>query len=157
MNLEVLARKPSDRVLFYGIGNPGRRDDALGVEVIEQLQKKSLPAWAAFDSNYQLNVEDALLISEYEIVVFVDASQEKGVSWPYQFREVTPEDEFAFTSHSMSPGAVLNLCQKLYGRMPRTFLLAVLGYEWNLEEGLTPAARLNLAAALNEVSKVFDA
>ena len=51
------------KILVYGYGNPGRQDDGLGVALVEELEQ-----WVAtekipgldFDSNYQLNAEDAL-------------------------------------------------------------------------------------------------
>ncbi len=145
--------RQGERVLFYGIGNPGRQDDALGVCFIEELQKSATASKAEFDSNYQLNVEDALLISEYDVVVFVDASVEKGLQGPCKISRVEPLDEVSFSSHEMSVGGVLGLCHQLYGRKPRTFLIAIPGFEWGLCEGLSEGARRNLAQALEQVSK----
>jgi len=65
------------RVLIYGYGNPGRQDDALGNEMVKKIQdwidEHKLKCMET-DSNYQLNIEDAEKISEWPIVVFVDAS-----------------------------------------------------------------------------------
>ncbi|MGK5088593.1 hydrogenase maturation protease [Bdellovibrionota bacterium FG-2] len=145
-----------ERVLLYGIGNPGRQDDGLGVEVIDALRGKSLLGFVDFEANYQLNVEDALLISQYNVVVFVDASLEQEIQGPYQIQAVTPSNEISFSTHEMSVGGVLGLCQQLYARNPRTFLVAVKGYEWGLQEGLTDGARRNCDQTVVEVARFFS-
>jgi len=139
------------KILFYGYGNPGRQDDALGIRFIEQMED-----WVEendlnniyFDSNYQLNIEDADTISEYDIVFFVDASTEQLESF-----EIT-EVEFSnaqveFTMHAISPGVVLSLCKQIYEEVPKAFLIHIKGYEWDLEfdKGLTEKAEKNLVEA----------
>ncbi|MCJ7643757.1 MAG: hydrogenase maturation protease, partial [Candidatus Aminicenantes bacterium] len=110
------------RILVYGIGNPGRRDDGLGpklVSLVELLEATGLEG-AAFDSNYQLNIEDALACSKFDRVIFADAS-ETGES-PFAFTELEPAHEIAFTTHELSPAAVLALCEELYGRRPKAWV-----------------------------------
>ena len=63
------------RALLYGYGNPGRRDDGLGPILIDRLEEKGLPG-VAMDSAYQLAIEDAAGIADYDVVVFVDAAVE---------------------------------------------------------------------------------
>jgi hydrogenase maturation protease len=132
-------------ILVYGYGNPGRQDDGLGIAIIEKLE-----AWAQqeginnvkFDSNYQLNIEDAYNIAEYDIVLFVDASIESLES--YAISEVIASEKVNFTMHASSPSFVLDLCQKIYSRYPETYLFHIKGYEWELKEGLTEKAKRNL-------------
>ncbi|MCI5220757.1 MAG: hydrogenase maturation protease, partial [Candidatus Electrothrix sp. LOE2] len=69
-------------VLVYGFGNPGREDDGAGVALAEHIRAAALPG-VTTDSNYQLNVEDALLLSEHDIVIFADATR-------------SPVDRFSF-------------------------------------------------------------
>ena len=60
------------KVLIYGYGNPGRQDDALGILLVEKMElwaKENGLGFIDFDSNYQLNIEDAMAISEYDIVI----------------------------------------------------------------------------------------
>jgi len=64
------------QILIYGFGNPGREDDGLGIELARRLEdwsKKSGLPGITFDSNYQLNIEDAEVISEKDLVIFADA------------------------------------------------------------------------------------
>ena len=67
---------------------------------------------------------------------------------PFEFKELEPAREIAFTTHELSPASVLALTEELYARRPRAWMLAVRGYEWELAEGLSPRAEINLSAAL---------
>jgi hydrogenase maturation protease len=133
------------RTLVIGIGNPGRGDDGLGPALVELLEAAGLEG-IVFDSNYQLNVEDALACSEHETVIFADASETAEA--PFSFTELEPSYEIAFTTHELSPGSVLALCEELYGRRPKAWTLAIRGHEWDIGEGLSPQAEINLSSAL---------
>lgn len=143
------------RVLIYGYGNPGRQDDALGNEMVDKIQnwidKHELTCMTT-DSNYQLNIEDAEKISNWEIVVFVDASKED--IHEYKLYEIEPEDtKVEFTMHSISPAYVLHLSKKLFNKEPQTFILGIKGYEWEFKEGLSDNASLNLEQAFQFLTR----
>ena len=135
----------NDKILVYGIGNPGRQDDGLGPALIEMLGSAGL-AGVDLDSNYQLNIEDALALSTHGTVIFVDASE--TADEPFSFLALESSRDIAFTTHELSPAAVLALCEELYGKPPLAWTLAIRGYSWDLGEGLSPRADINLSAAL---------
>ncbi|HCE43381.1 MAG TPA: hypothetical protein DET40_07520 [Lentisphaeria bacterium] len=139
----------SSRVLIYGIGNPSRQDDALGILFTESMREwaeaRGLPN-LSFDSNYQLNIEDSLNISEKDIVIFVDASVEAIED--FSFRRLKASDKISFSTHSMDPESVLSLCEELFGKTPVVYLLTIKGYSWNMDSQLTAGARRNLDEAL---------
>jgi hydrogenase maturation protease len=146
---QELGWQAGEKVLVYGIGNPGRQDDGLGTLLVEELESGGLPEGLQVEANYQLNVEDALLVSEFDCVVFVDASADASCQAPFALRPLSAaRAEFAFSSHSLSPDTVLALAEKLYGRKPRAFLCALPGYAWEVNGALSPAARENLDATL---------
>lgn len=135
-------------ILIYGYGNPGRQDDGLGNAMVEKLEKwvklQNL-AGVHFDSNYQLNIEDAAEIAHRDLVIFVDASTEDIDD--YVLTQVDGTSEVAFTSHAASPGYIVGLCRDIYKSIPPTWLLHIKGYEWNFREGLSDKAKMNLEAA----------
>ena len=137
-------------ILVYAYGNPGRQDDGLGnrliVELAEWAGKEGLEN-IQFESNYQLNIEDALLISEKDIVIFADAST-AGMEGNRLSRVRPSGTRSEFTMHSSSPAFILALCMELYGKEPLTWLLEIGGYEWDLREGLSEGAQENLRKAL---------
>ncbi|MBN2683052.1 MAG: hydrogenase maturation protease [Bacteroidales bacterium] len=146
-----------NKILVYGYGNPGRMDDGLGNAVIEQLEE-----WAEnegitnidFDSNYQLNIEDADTISPYETVIFVDASEEPIEG--FILTEVDSSDaKIEFTMHAVSTSYILDLCKKMYKKAPKTYLLHIKGYEWEFAEELSEQAKENLKNALDFLKNIL--
>ena len=133
--------------LLIGIGNSGRSDDGLGWAFLDRIQLD-----AAFDGRveyrYQLQVEDAALISDLEHVIFID-SYSGDLPGGYQLKCCEPVKEFAFTSHVLPPGAVLSLCRELYGRVPRADVLMIQGTSWDLHIGMSPDAKRHLDDALH--------
>jgi hydrogenase maturation protease len=131
---------------MIGIGNSGRSDDGLGWAFVDRICRES-----AFDGQveyrYQLQVEDAALISEFERVIFVDSHQGKLANG-FQLTRCEPLREFAFTTHVLPPGAVLSLCRDLYGKTPDADLLMIQGTSWNLQIGMSPEAALRLDEAV---------
>jgi hydrogenase maturation protease len=141
---EKMALRLGEKLLIYGIGNRGRQDDGLAIRLIERLEDAPLPADVTLEAGYQLNIEDALLISRFDVVLFVDATAEREAAAPFALRCVEPSAEISFSTHAMHPQAVLALCAELYDRCPRAYLLALPGYEWEISEALSAPARHNL-------------
>lgn len=145
------------KILIFGYGNPGRQDDGLGVAIAERIE-----GWARqvsktnieVDSNYQLNIEDASNISEYDIIYFIDASKEDIDS--FIIEEVSPSAKEEFTTHSASPGYILDLCHKIYRKYPQVYLLHVKGYEWEFMEEMTEKAKNNLEKASQFLKKKIN-
>ncbi len=141
------------KILIYGYGNPGRQDDGVGNIFVEEMEKwvtKNKIDNISFDSNYQLNIEDADTISEKDIVVFVDATIEDIEDF-YIDKVNASEAKVEFTMHAVSPAFVLNLCNDIYNKYPETYLVHIKGYEWEFGEGLTDKAQNNLNKAIDFV------
>jgi len=150
-------KKTVQKTLIYGYGNPGRQDDGLGVafsELAESWLKENKLQHIAVDSNYQLNIEDAANISEYDLVIFADATKEEISS--FTCTRVVPSPEVSFTMHAVTPAFVLDLCSKIYHKLPQTFLIHIKGYEWELKEGLTKQGNQNLTASFEFCKKCIN-
>ena len=132
--------------LLFGIGNSGRGDDGLGWAFLERIQQE-----AAFDGQvehrYQLQIEDAALISDAERVIFVD-SYRGDLPNGFQWTRCEPLKEFTFTTHVLPPAAVLSLCRDLYGKSPRSDMLMIQGTSWDLRIGMSSEAERHLEDAL---------
>ena len=142
------------KILIYGYGNPGREDDGLGAELVRRLEewaKQSDFRGIEFDTNYQLNIEDAEAIAGKDIVIFADASTEAIDD--YLFTEVTAETEVSFTTHAASPGYIVKLCHDLFEKCPKVYLLHIKGYQWEFREGLSEKAEENLQKALEFIKE----
>ncbi|MDU9048848.1 MAG: hydrogenase maturation protease [Candidatus Electrothrix sp. Rat3] len=136
--------KSPPSVLVYGFGNPGREDDGAGVALAERIRAAALPG-VTTDSNYQLNVEDALLLSEHDLVIFADATRNPVDG--FRFSRLEPDPSVSFTTHAMSPGSVLALCTQLYGKTPPAYMLEIAGVSFELREGMTAEGEKNALAA----------
>jgi len=151
LSLGLLQGLSGPSCLIYGVGNDGRQDDGLGWAFIDWVEAHSLCPEAELHRNYQLQLEDAELISHKQRVLFVDASKDARLD-SFELTQPAPKMDFSFTSHAISVPSILATCLQCFGRLPEVHLLAIRGYEWELQMGLTPAARKNLLAAASELS-----
>jgi len=145
------------KTLIYGFGNPGRQDDALGVVLSDKIEYWAATQnydWIAVDSNYQLNIEDAATIAEYDRIIFADASKEEEID-SFLLDELHPSAQVEFTMHAVSPAFILHLCESIYEKHPEAWLLHIKGYEWELQEGLTQQAQINLGNAIEGLKKMI--
>lgn len=134
-------------ILVIGYGNPGRLDDGLGPAFAERIQARKLPD-VTVESNYQLNIEDAELISKYDIVVFADASVDANE--PFDFEPMHSKPPIVgFSSHSITAESLLGLASELFNATPQAYAMAIRGYDFNeFGECLSDAASQNLVAAV---------
>jgi len=132
-----------DSCLIYGIGNVGRQDDGLGWAFVDWLQAEGRCSNAELQRNYQLLLEDAELISTKQRVLFIDATKEASVA-SFTFHRAVPKMDFSFTSHAISIPALMATCEQCFERLPVVHVLAIRGFEFELELGLTQAAQRNL-------------
>jgi len=133
------------KILLIGIGNKGRGDDGLGWAFADRFKEAD-----RFEVvyRYQLQIEDAELISQYERVWFVDASHQV-LHNGFSCERLKGEGRFNFTTHSLHPEAVVQLCHQLFQRRPETHLLGISGADFELGHGMSPAAVQHLDEAFN--------
>ena len=138
------------RVLVLGWGNPGRGDDALGPLLLESLESEAArrPDWEAhgFVSDFQLQPEHALDLDGAAQVLFVDAST--SATAPFTLTRIAPARDRSFSSHALSPQAVLAVCEQVTGQAaPPAWLLGIRGEEFELGVPMSPEAASRLGAA----------
>lgn len=144
----------SPKTLILGWGNPGRGDDGLGPEFVRALAGSRLPGVDA-DSGYQLQVEDAAEVAGYQRVLFVDADR-RGAE-PFWLGRLRPNGDVAFSTHSVSPGAVLAVARDLFGAEPEAWIMGIRGYEFDeFGEQLSQRARCNLDRAVEYVKSALE-
>lgn len=133
------------KLLIFGYGNLSRGDDALGPLLLERLEARRLPGVECL-TDYQLQPEHALDIEGRDLILFVDAHLH--CASPFEFAALRPARDASFTTHAMSPQAVLQVYLDLHDAPPPpAFLLSVRGERFELGEALTPQAEANLEAA----------
>ena len=133
--------------LVIGIGNPSRGDDALGPLLIERLEALEL-ADVDLLTDFQLQVEYVIDLHGRREVIIVDAAT-SGPE-PYAFEPILAEEDRSYSSHAVSPQALLAAYARHYGHAaPPSKLLAIRGYCFELGDGLSARATSNLEAALD--------
>ncbi len=142
--------------LIFGWGNPSRGDDALGPLFVEHFEKLAAlhPEWGEVDclTDFQLQVEHALDLQGRQRVLFVDASVEAAA--PYTLEPIAPAKDASFTTHAMSPQAVMAVYAEIEDTdPPPCWLLAIRAEAMELGEGLSPAAQERLVKALEAAAE----
>ncbi len=141
------------KLLLFGYGNPGRGDDALGPMLIEHVAKLKL-AQITCQHDMQLLVEHVTDLIGFDRVFFVDADM--SCAAPYEFTQVAAEKDDSYTSHALTPAALLYIYQQVYGhKPPPTFILRIRGYDFKLGDHLSDAAFVNLQAAYKQIKDEY--
>ncbi len=134
-------------MLVFGWGNASRGDDALGPLFVERLRALALPDVECLD-DYQLQPEHALDLVGRTRVLFVDASV--SCAAPFEVSALQPQRDASFSSHAMSPAALLQAYVDVHGSAPPpATLLAIRGEQFGLGEPTSASALANLEAALS--------
>jgi hydrogenase maturation protease len=134
-------------ILVFGWGNPSRGDDALGPLFIERIAALGLPDIEC-QTDFQLQVEDALELQGRRRILFVDASLTAAA--PFSVSPLAPSRDASFSTHAITPAAVMQVYVDLHGAAPPPcHLLAIRGEHFELGMDLSPAAASHLEAALD--------
>jgi hydrogenase maturation protease len=146
----VLDASPSAPLLIFACGNPSRGDDALGPECLNRLSdwvgRNGLAKEVDLLVDFQLQIEHALDLQGRERVLFIDAAVD--LSRPCLLTPLSPERDSSFTSHAMSPAAVMEVYGRIAGPPPPAYLLRLRGSGFELGEGLSRQGREGLACGL---------
>lgn len=135
-------------VLVFGWGNLSRGDDALGPLCVKHLRDAlSSDGRVEFLDDYQLQVEHALDLVGRQHILFVDASLNCTV--PFEVTQLRATQDASFTSHAMSPQALMQVFCDLQGAAPPPCTqLAIRGVRFELGEEISAQALTHLDAAL---------
>jgi len=136
-------------MLVFGYGNPGRGDDALGPAFVERLARENpgVTDDVEYLSDMQLQVEHVTDLCGRKLLLFVDA--DAACQPPFRLSRIHAERDTSYTSHAMTPQALLYAYRQVYGRnAPPALLLRIRGYGFDLGESLDARADTNLREAL---------
>lgn len=143
-------------ILVFAYGNPSRGDDALGPMLLDRLQDSVNDLEnCELLTDFQLQIEHALDLEQRQLVLFVDASV--SCPLPFQLRQVKPQYDNSYTTHEMSPAAVLQVYQSIkHETPPPSFLLSIKAEQFELGADLGKNAKANLAKAHIFVEKLLS-
>jgi hydrogenase maturation protease len=146
-------------VLIFTYGNPSRGDDALGPAMFDLLEQYRQETGRRNDidllTDYQLQIEHAVDLEQREYVLFIDASV--SCPAPYAFHKLLPKQDDSYTTHAMSPAAVLAVYQQINQQPPPpSYLLTIRGYEFGLGQEITEEAEKNLQHGLKFIKRLLE-
>ena len=137
-------------ILIFTYGNPSRGDDALGPTMFDLLEKHKLESNGLDEvdllTDFQLQIEHAVDLEQRKYVLFVDA----GISCraPFEIYKLQAERDDSYTTHAMSPAAVLAVYQQINQREPPpAWLLTIRAYDFDLGRAMSEQAEKNLQEA----------
>lgn len=136
--------------LVIGYGNPSRRDDGVGLAVVNGLRaRQGKQPLDEGDDGYaglggdidtlflqQLMPELSETLALYDAVWFIDAHL--GV-YPELVRRspVSPRLDPAMVSHHLKPDTLLVLAQLLYHRAPHAEIISIRGFDFDFGDELS--------------------
>ena len=144
-------------ILVFAVGNESRGDDALAPLLLRGLEgwaeAAGLDGRVELIEDYQLQVEHITDLTGRSAVLFVDA--DVSCAEPFHFSEIAAERDSSYTSHVMTPFALLHTYRQVYGTdAPPAFLLRVRGYDFELGKPLSDKAANNLEAAIKHAQEL---
>jgi hydrogenase maturation protease len=141
-------------ILVFGYGNLSRGDDAVGPLLLDYLAEHLDLSNIELLSDFQLQIEHALDLQDREFVVFVDAS----VNCPdnFTFTPLTPTQDHSYTSHALTPAALLSVYQSVSKQpIPPCFLLSIQAEAFELGTDLSERCAANLLEACRFMEKLL--
>jgi hydrogenase maturation protease len=148
----------SAHVVLLGCGNPSRGDDALGPALLARVRQ-----WLAdrpdldihIVEDFQLQVEHALDVVDADLVLFVDA--DASAHAPFCLRRATDARDGSYTSHELSPEALLHVVREITGHSPPpSWVLGVRGEQFKLGEAMSTNALGHLEVAWDELLELLN-
>lgn len=141
-------------VLLFGYGNLSRGDDALGPLLLEFVESHFDLTNIDLLTDFQLQIEHALDLENRQLVLFIDASV--ACNDAFDFSELKPAKDNSYTTHAMSPSAVLVVYQSIKKMPPPCFLLGIKGERFELGEGLGINAEKHFDQACQFVKQLLE-
>lgn len=142
-------------VLLFACGNPSRGDDALGPRLLEYVEAHCDLGEIDLLADFQLQIEHSLDLENRALVLFADASV--AAAGPFDFIELEPAKAMHYTTHALSPAALMAVYREVSKRSPPPcFLLGIRGEAFELGMDLSETARLNLKQSQRFVEQLLS-
>lgn len=142
------------RKAVLGIGNPLRRDDGIGIRVIEELRRGGRLAGTDLIDGGTAPDLLSLLEEGTALLIIVDALQAGGAPGHIHRLELRPEniaEEAASTPHGLGVLDSLRLMGRLGMQSPQVIVIGVEPMDTSPGLGLTPTIESTLAGVVKLV------
>jgi len=142
-------------ILVFGYGNLSRGDDALGPLLINHIESHCDLTEIEILTDFQLQIEHALDLEHRSLVLFVDASV--ACINTFDFSQLSAARDKSYTTHAMSPAAVLAVYVSIKKQTPPPcFLMSIKAESMELGADLGKSAKNNLQQACLFVKQLLQ-
>lgn len=157
--IKLHAQVEAKPVLLFAYGNKSRGDDALAPLLLDSIKQQGITQTAGhpikFLTDYQIQVEHVMDLQGCERILIIDAH--KSLDQAYKFYPVLQRAESLYTTHGMSPQTLLHTYVQVFQRKaPMTSMMAIQGSSFELGEGLSYLAQLNLRLATEFIKTILQ-
>ncbi|MBK6937471.1 MAG: hydrogenase maturation protease [Chitinophagaceae bacterium] len=134
------------RILVAGVGNPIRNDDGVGPYICRCVEQKKMQGITTA-IYHQLHTELTEEFLQFDTVVIADAAIEGDAVefYPLQEKQVSP----VASSHHINASLLVSLARQLYQRELNVMICSVRGYDFEMGETFSAAAKKNADEAVS--------
>jgi hydrogenase maturation protease len=138
-------------ILVIGVGNPTRRDDGAGPEVVRRLDALGLSG-LDLRSETQLDPSLAIDLIQYEKVVVVDADTESEKV----VMEEAPVETGDSSTHHFTPSALRSLATTLHGHSPQVWVCRIPASDFEFGETFSSVTKASIEEAVGKIQKFIS-
>ncbi|HOC52580.1 MAG TPA: hydrogenase maturation protease [Caldisericia bacterium] len=131
--------KEINKTVLVGFGNEYRKDDGLGIKLLDLIDEKISKI-----KIQELSIDILDDIKDFETVIFVDAALEGE---DINFRKIEKEPKFSPLTHHLSPEELLIWAENINKKNYEFYLLSIRGYDFDFGEELSEEGGKNLLKA----------
>lgn len=129
--------KETKKVILVGFGNEYRKDDGLGIKLLDLIEDEKIEKIKVQELSYSV-IDD---IKDFDIVIFIDASLEgEDIS----FKKIEKKETFSPLTHHLSTEELLIWAEFINKKSYDFYLLSIRGYDFDFGEDLSENAKKNL-------------
>ena len=145
---------PEPALIVFAWGNESRGDDGIGPVFARRLRELD-DARVEIVEDFQLNIEHVTDFRGRTPLLFVDASV--AIESGFAIEQIGPSDEGNFSTHAISPQALLNVHRQTTSEpQPPAYLLHVAAREFALGDDMGETAQNAIDEAFAFVKDLLD-
>ena len=145
------------KILVIGYGNSLAGDDAIGFYTVQKLVSSELPGNVTVKYIHQLMPEHSEEISEYDIVIYIDA-EESGSYGSLNCRKIIANElrDNGTFAHDYTLESILLMTIQLYGKLPEIYLITVSGKSFLTSDRLSPEVEKRIPDIIDVVFSIIN-
>ena len=141
------------KTAVIGIGNPLRRDDGIGITLVEKLREEKLPNIVCIDGGPG-GVHLLPFLSKYRRIILVDAAYfnaEPGDTKVFTLQEIDNDYRNPLSAHMLDTIQIIKLYQELHERKLEVIVFGIQPSDTTYGTNLSPIIKEKLLEILKKL------